>query len=236
MSRDANTATDPLPIPQLALIALFVTALITSQVTAAKIVAVELPVAVPLTGNLLLVPAAAFAYAVTFFASDCYAELYGRQAATRLVNVAFVMNFVLLGLVWLAIFAPVFPESPVGQEQFRSVLGASTGVIAGSLLAYLISQNWDVIVFHRIRDYTDGEALWLRNLGSTITSQLIDTVIFITIAFIIFQGVPLSQAIGLIVGQYIIKLAIAVLDTPFVYATVRAVRNRTTTPTVTAGD
>lgn len=236
MSRDANTATDRLPIPQLALIALFVTALITSQVTAAKIVAVELPVAVPLTGNLLLVPAAAFAYAVTFFASDCYAELYGRQAATRLVNVAFVMNFVLLGLVWLAIFAPVFPESPVGQEQFSSVLGASTGVIAGSLLAYLISQNWDVIVFHRIRDYTDGEALWLRNLGSTITSQLIDTVIFITIAFIIFQGVPLSQAIGLIVGQYIIKLAIAVLDTPFVYATVRAVRNPTTTPTVTAGD
>lgn len=228
--------TDPLPISRLTLIAIFVTALITSQVTAAKIVAVGLPIAVPLTGNLLLVPAAAFAYAVTFFASDCYAELYGRQAATRLVNVAFVMNFVLLGLVWLAIFAPVFPESPVGQEQFSSVLGASTGVIAGSLLAYLISQNWDVIVFHRLRDYTDGKALWLRNLGSTITSQLIDTVIFITIAFIIFQGVPLSQAIGLIVGQYIIKLAIAVLDTPFVYATVGAVRSRTQTPAISTSD
>jgi len=228
--------TDPLPISRLTLIAIFVTALITSQVTAAKIVAVGLPIAVPLTGNLLLVPAAAFAYAVTFFASDCYAELYGRQAATRLVNVAFVMNFVLLGLVWLAIFAPVFPESPVGQEQFSSVLGASTGVIAGSLLAYLISQNWDVIVFHWLRDYTDGKALWLRNLGSTITSQLIDTVIFITIAFIIFQGVPLSQAIGLIVGQYIIKLAIAVLDTPFVYATVGAVRSRTQTPAISTSD
>ncbi|MCQ4334850.1 queuosine precursor transporter [Natronomonas sp. F2-12] len=236
MSNDAHTATDRLPIPRLALIAIFVTALITSQVTAAKIVAVGLPFAVPLTGDLLLVPAAAFAYAVTFFASDCYAELYGRQAATQLVNVAFVMNFVLLGLVWLAISAPVFPESPVGQEQFSSVLGASTGVIAGSLLAYLISQNWDVIVFHRIRDYTDGKALWLRNLGSTITSQLIDTVIFITIAFVVFQGVPLSQAVGLIVGQYIIKLAIAVLDTPFVYATVGAVRNRANTSIVTTGD
>jgi len=236
MSSDSHMTTDPLPISRLTLIAIFVTALITSQVTAAKIVAVGLPIAVPLTGNLLLVPAAAFAYAVTFFASDCYAELYGRQAATRLVNVAFVMNFVLLGLVWLAIFAPVFPESPVGQEQFSSVLGASTGVIAGSLLAYLISQNWDVIVFHRLRDYTDGKALWLRNLGSTITSQLIDTVIFITIAFIIFQGVPLSQAIGLIVGQYIIKLAIAVLDTPFVYATVGAVRSRTQTPAISTSD
>jgi uncharacterized integral membrane protein (TIGR00697 family) len=236
MSNDAYTATDPLPIPRLALVALFVTALITSQVTAAKIVAIGLPVEIPLTGNLLLVPAAAFAYAVTFFASDCYAELYGRQAATRLVNVAFVMNFVLLGLVWLAIFAPVFPDSPIGQEQFSSVLGASTGVIAGSLLGYVISQNWDVIVFHRIRDYTDGEALWLRNLGSTLTSQLIDTVIFITIAFIVFQGMPLPQAVGLMIGQYIIKLTIAVLDTPFVYATVGAVRNRTHPPTVTAGD
>lgn len=226
MSSDRHISADPLPISRVALIALFVTALITSQVTAAKIVAVGLPTTIPLTGNVLLVPAAAFAYAITFFASDCYAELYGRQAATRLINVTFVMNFVLLGLLWLAIVAPIFPESPVGQEPFSRVLGASTGVVAGSLLAYVISQNWDVIIFHRIREYTDGEALWLRNLGSTVTSQLIDTVIFITVAFVIFQGVSVSQAVGLIVGQYLIKLAIAVLDTPFVYATVRTVRNR----------
>lgn len=236
MTGDAYSSTEPLEIPQIALIALFVTALITSQVTAAKIVAVGLPVTLPLTGNSLLVPAAAFAYAVTFFASDCYAELYGRRAATRLVNVAFVMNFVLLGLVWLAISAPIFPQSPVGQEAFSRVLGASTGIVAGSLLAYVISQNWDVIAFHRIRAYTDGEALWLRNLGSTLTSQLIDTVIFITVAFVIFQGVSVSQAVGLIVGQYLIKLAIAVLDTPVVYATVGVVRRRTQPPAVTTGD
>jgi uncharacterized integral membrane protein (TIGR00697 family) len=236
MSSPEYATTTPLPIPRLGLIALFVTALITAQVTAAKIVALTSPVALPLTGDLLLVPAAAFAYTVTFFASDCYAELYGRRAAQRLVNVAFVMNFVLLGLVWLAIAAPVFQGSPIGQGSFSSVLGASTGVVAGSLLAYLVSQNWDVIVFHRIRDATDGEALWLRNIGSTATSQLIDTVIFITVAFVVFQGVPLVQAGGLIIGQYVIKLGIAALDTPFVYAVVSAVRSRTGTPAVTPGD
>ncbi|MFB6297949.1 MAG: queuosine precursor transporter, partial [Salinirussus sp.] len=175
VGRETGTDADPLPVPRLGLVALFVTALITAQVTAAKIVAVGIPVALPLAGETLLVPAAAFAYALTFFASDCYAELYGRRAARRLVNVAFVMNFVLIGLVWLAIAAPVFPASPVGQGPFSAVLGASTGVVAGSLLAYLVSQNWDVIVFHRLREYTGGEALWLRNLGSTATSQLVDT-------------------------------------------------------------
>jgi uncharacterized integral membrane protein (TIGR00697 family) len=134
------------------------------------------------------------------------------------------MNFVLLGLVWLAIAAPVFPESPVGQGPFSQVLGASTGIVAGSLLAYIVSQNWDVIVFHRIRDITDGEALWLRNIGSTLTSQFIDTVIFISVAFVVFQGLPLEQAVGLVIGQYVIKVAIAVLDTPFVYAVVGAVQ------------
>jgi conserved hypothetical integral membrane protein len=220
----------------LGLIALFVTALITAQLTAAKVVALNIPVSLPVTGDLLLVPAAAFAYAVTFFASDCYAELYGRRAAQRLVNSAFLMNFVLLGLVWLAIAAPVFQASPVGQGPFSQVLGASTGIVAGSLLAYLVSQNWDVVVFHRIRDATDGEALWLRNIGSTATSQLIDTVIFIAVAFVVFQGVPVEQAVGLVIGQYVIKLAIAALDTPLVYAAVGAVRNNTDTARVAAGD
>jgi uncharacterized integral membrane protein (TIGR00697 family) len=226
---------DTLPLPRLALVALFVTALITSQVTAAKLVGVELPFELPLAGGLLLVPAAAFAYAVTFFASDCYAELYGRRAATQLVNVAFLMNFVLLALVWLAIRAPVAPPSAVGQEPFSQVLGASTGIVAGSLLAYLVSQNWDVVVFHRIREYTGGDRLWLRNLGSTLTSQLIDTVIFITVAFVVFQGLPPADAVGLIAGQYLVKLAVAVLDTPFVYAVVGAVRSRESGPAPAAG-
>jgi len=172
---DGQPATAGLPIPQLTLAALFVTALVTAQVTAAKVVAVGLPFSLPLTGDLITVPAAVFAYAITFFASDCYTELYGKRQAQALVNIAFLMNVVLLVLVWLAIWAPIAEVSDVGQSAFAETLGASTGVVAGSLLAYLVSQNWDVIVFHRLKGYTDGNYLWFRNILSTATSQLIDT-------------------------------------------------------------
>lgn len=224
-----ETADSPavtLGVAQLGLAALFVTALVAAQVTASKVVAVELPTSLPLTGDLITVPAAVFAYAITFFASDCYTELYGKRSAQALVNVAFVMNFVLLGLVWLAIAAPIFADSPVGQEPFAETLAASTGVVAGSLLAYIVSQNYDVLVFHRLKEYTGGTRLWLRNVLSTATSQLVDTVIFITVAFWLFQGLPTDAVLGLVVGQYLFKLGLVALDTPFVYLAVGLIRSR----------
>ncbi len=224
MSEREGTA-GPGAVPTVAIAALFVTALITAQVTASKVLAFDLPFSMPVT-DVLIVPGAVFAYALTFFASDCYAELYGKRAAHTLVNVAFVMNFVLLALVWLTIYAPVYGRSPVAAGPFADVLGASTGVVVGSLAAYVVSQNWDVFVFHRLREYTDGDALWLRNVASTASSQAIDTVIFVTIAFYLFQGLPLRLVAALALGQYLVKLLIALVDTPFVYAVVGIVRSR----------
>jgi conserved hypothetical integral membrane protein len=218
--------TTELGVPQLGLAALFVTALVTAQVTAVKVLSVGLPVTLPVTGGEILVPAAVFAYALTFFASDCYAELYGKRAAQALVNVAFLMNFVLLALVWLAIWAPISGASNVAQEPFADTLAASTGVVTGSLLAYVVSQNWDVIAFHRLRDYTGGDRLWLRNVVSTATSQLLDTVIFVSVAFLAFQGLPVDVVLELMIGQYLFKLALVGLDTPFVYLVVGLVRRR----------
>ena len=220
------------PVGATVLAALFVTALVTAQVTAAKVLQFPSPVSLPFTGDQLLLPGAALAYALTFFASDCYAELYGERAAQVVVNVGFVMNFVLLALVASTIAAPAAPNS-VPPEQFAAVLGASGNIVAGSLLAYLVSQNWDVYLFHRLREATDGDHLWLRNVGSTATSQAIDTVLFVGLAFYLLPrllGVgprlPAAAVLGLMVGQYALKLAIAVLDTPFVYLVVDAIRRR----------
>jgi uncharacterized integral membrane protein (TIGR00697 family) len=217
---------------QVGLLALFVTALITSQVTASKLIGIRLPFEIPFSGSLLILPGASVAYAVTFFASDCYAELYGRRAAQVMVNVAFAMNFVLLGLVWTTLAAPQAPLPQPDASAFSSVLGASTNIVLGSLVAYAVSQNWDVLAFHWIRDYTDGEALWLRNVGSTASSQAIDTVLFVGVAFVVApavlgvgQGLGLEGALGLLLGQYLLKLGIAVVDTPFVYAVVGLVRS-----------
>ena len=219
------------------LVALFVTALVTAQVTAAKLLQFGLPVDLPLVGGALVLPGAALAYALTFFASDCYAELYGRRAATVLVNVGFVMNLVLLALVWSTIEAPALPASAPGQVDlaaFRSVLGASTSIVAGSLAAYVVSQNWDVLVFYRIREATGGDYLWLRNLGSTATSQLIDTAVFVGVGFVLLGSTTVETALALVVGQYLFKLGVAVLDTPFVYAVVALARSRRDTESMTA--
>ena len=146
------------------------------------------------------------------------------------VNVAFLANFLVLALVWSTLAAPgVDPEV---SAAFQTALGPATNVVAGSLLAYVVSQNWDVFVFHAIRDRTGEAMLWLRNIGSTATSQAIDTAIFVGVAF---YAAPLLLGVGPVfdpaallalgLGQYLLKLAIALLDTPLVYLIVGAVRN-----------
>ncbi|WP_436908224.1 queuosine precursor transporter [Halosimplex marinum] len=220
----------PAPSPvQVGLIGLFVTAIVTAQLTASKLLQFGLPVELPVVGGALVLPGAALAYALTFFASDCYSELYGRKAATVVVNVGFLMNLVMLVLVWSTIEAPALPQSAAGQidlAAFRNVLGSGTAIVVASLSAYVVSQNWDVFAFHWIREATDGEYLWLRNIGSTATSQLVDTVIFVLVGFYLLGSTPLSTAVTLIAGQYLFKLFVAVADTPFVYAVVGAVRSR----------
>jgi uncharacterized integral membrane protein (TIGR00697 family) len=219
------------PVGRLALVALFVTALVTGQLLAVKVLSLSLPVSLPVVGDAIFVPAGVLAYALTFFASDCYSELYGRREAQLVVNVAFLMNFVWLALLWVAIWAPGSPAG-VDPEAFGTVLAPSTNIVVGSLAAYVVSQNWDVIAFHAIRERTGRERLWLRNLGSTATSQAVDTVVFITLAFLLVPAVgpgdpaSLGFAASLIVGQYLLKLLIAVLDTPLVYAAVAAAGGR----------
>lgn len=215
-----------LPTGRLAIVGLFITALVTAQLTASKLLMFGLPFGIPITGDALILPGAALAYALTFFATDCYSELYGKDAAQKLVNVGFIMNFVLLALVWSTILAPALPDSPVAADTFQQVLGASTAIVVGSLAAYLVSQHWDVLVFHTLREHTDGDHLWLRNIGSTATSQFLDTIIFVGVAFVAFQGVPLGVAASLIVGQYVFKLLIALVDTPFVYLVVGYLRSQ----------
>ena len=229
---DGPFAVDPFDHAALAavgLITLFVVALATAQLTAAKVIALPLPVGLPVVGAEIVLPGAALAYALTFLASDCYAELYGRRATQVVVNVAFLANFLVLALVWSTLAAP--GVNPEVSAAFETALGPATNVVAGSLLAYVVSQNWDVFVFHAIRERTGGRMLWLRNVASTASSQALDTAIFVGVAFyaapvLLGVGSPLpgSVLLALGLGQYLLKLAIAVLDTPIVYLVVGAVR------------
>lgn len=228
-------------VGQFGLIALFVTALVAAQVTASKLIAVSVPFNIPVAGANIALPAAAFAYALTYFASDCFSELYGKRAAQRMVNIGFLMNFVLLALVWLAIATPASPAGIDGAT-FEQVLGASTNITIASLVAYLLSQNTDVVLFHGLRELTDGDHLWLRNIASTATSQALDTIVFITLGFAVIPAIlgigsplPLAVLAQLVIGQYALKLGIAIIDTPVVYGAVSLIRqSERSTPTPAA--
>lgn len=208
---------------RIALAAAFIASLITAQFLAVKVLVVALPTALPVVGDAILAPAGVIAIGITFLATDCYTELYGERPARRLVNVGFGTLVLMLALLWLAILLPGSGQG-VDPELFAGVLGPSTNIVLGGLLAYLLSQHWDVFVFQRVREYTRDRHLWLRNLGSTATSQAIDTTVFIVVAFGVApvalgigEALPSAVLMSLVLGQYLAKLAIAVLDTPFVY-------------------
>ena len=211
---------------QISLIALFITGLLTAQITAVKIIELSFNFTVPFIGSSILFPAGVLAYAITFFASDCYTEFYGKDSAKKVVNIALFMNILMILLIWISINLPG-TDMGVLPATFASVLGPSINVVLASLIEYVVSQNLDIWIFHTIRDQTSGTKLWLRNIGSTAVSQFIDTVLFIILTFLILPSVigigvslPLSVILSLVLGQYTIKFLIAVADTPLIYALV----------------
>jgi queuosine precursor transporter len=181
--------------------AIFSGSLVIAAVLASKIIAV----------GPFLVPAGVLAYSITFLCTDMVGEVYGKQTAQRVVISGFVTLLLVMGLIQLAIVWPSAPWWKRG-EAFDGVLGQSFRIILASIIAYLVSQFFDIWIFSKIKDATQGRFLWIRNNSSTILSQLIDSILFVSIAF--WGKLPIQE---IIIGQWIVKIGIALLDTPFVY-------------------
>jgi len=167
----------------------------------------------------LAASATVFVYALTFLVTDIVSDVYGKKAAHKLVVYGFISVILAVLIYQLAIVAPPAPFFQ-NQEAYESVFGVTWRLLLGGLAAYLISQFLDIRIFHYIREKTNAKHLWLRNIASTVISQFVDTVIFITVAF---YGV-FDDLFALILGQYLIKLVIALLDTPFAYLGINIVK------------
>ena len=183
---------------------LFAGALLVANFIAVKIVAV----------GPLIVPAGIIAYPLTFLLTDTIAEVYGRDTARRVVWTGFGVNLLAVVLVMLALRLPPAPFF-AGEAAFGATLGLVPRIVLASLTAYLVSQHHDVLAFHFWRRLTGGRHLWLRNNASTVVSQALDTVLFITIAFV--GTMPLGVVVSLVVWQYLAKVIIAAADTPLCY-------------------
>lgn len=175
-------------------------------------------------GNYVL-PAAVIVYVITFLITDVIGELYGKDAARRTVRAGFLTQIAALVFVYLAIQLPPAPVFEM-QEEFKEILGGSLRVIAASLASYFVSQNLDVVIFHHLKAKHGRKKLWLRNNASSMTSQLIDTAVFITIAF--WGIVPMEMMFSMVLTQYVFKVIVALLDTPAAYLLVHIGRKYAT--------
>ena len=159
-------------------------------------------------------------YSSIFFATDVLSENYGRREAGKAVMMGFVVSLIVLVMLSLGLLyqpservAGDFPREV--HEAFETILDFTPRFVIGSLLAYLISQSFDVWLFLKIKAMTGEKRLWLRNNLSTMSSQIVDTLLY---SLIVWWGtVDLATALALGAVKYAFKIVIAMIDTAFIY-------------------
>jgi uncharacterized integral membrane protein (TIGR00697 family) len=170
----------------------------------------------------MIVPVGVIAYPFTFLATDLISEIFGRKKAQMLVWVGFAMNMFMLGLMSFNHTLPDAAGVSGGTSLFEGVYQFMFQTTIASMIAYLTAQTIDVRLFHFWKRLTAGKHLWLRNNGSTMVSQLVDSTAIHSILF--FAGNLGSEVRGidslliLIFNSYLFKLFFAAFDTPFFYA------------------
>lgn len=155
-------------------------------------------------------------YAATFLVTDILSEKYGKKAAGRAVKYGFSVT-----LLWIIGTQLTLLFTPNANDYINDSLGVVFGLVPriaiASLIGYVCSQTIDVFLYHFIWSKTGDNTskLWVRNNLSTLTSQLVDTVIFTSLAF---AGVyPTKVFMSILITTYLFKAVVAVLDTPFIY-------------------
>lgn len=170
-------------------------------------------------------------FAVTFLITDILSECEGKKAADKAVYTSFFASifFLVLSQSWLH-YVP--SESDWASPAIRTIFSNTPRMIIASLAVYGISQLFDIWLYHKIWDMTSKKSgnrrsfLWLRNNGSTLVSQLINTFLFTLFAFYGTYG--LSQIISIFISSYVIYIFTSLLDTPVVYLARRVSDKRKT--------
>tara|TARA_B110000503_G_C7126183_1_gene404719 strand:+ start:1173 stop:1952 length:780 start_codon:yes stop_codon:yes gene_type:complete len=188
-------------------------------------------------------------YPLTFLCTDLICELYGRARATFLVSVGLGLNIFILAVMTLGDLIPSVPEatmppwqiinlsSPVALPNGETVSGqvglyqliyaTTSGAVFASMLAYVAAQYCDVQLFHFWKRLTNGKHLWLRNNFSTLISQMVDSLMVVTVTFgaVFYRGEITIETLLLLVGSnYAFKALAALVDTLPLYFLVSRLR------------
>ena len=181
-------------------------------------------------------------YPLTFLCTDLISELYGRARANFMVTVGLMLNFFIIGTMWLASAMPsvdpatqppwqliqlaedvALPNGDVisnSVELYTLLYATTAGAVMASMFAYIAAQYCDVYMFHFWKRLTRGKHLWLRNNGSTIVSQGVDSFMVITVTFgaqFLAGAISAGAMLVLMGSNYLFKLCVALADTPLFY-------------------
>ena len=181
-------------------------------------------------------------YPLTFLCTDLVCELYGKRKANQMVTLGLILNLFILSVLYIGQLVPpiaaeaqppwqVLPLAadvglPNGTtasgsvELFQLIYATTSGAVFASMMAYIAAQYIDVRLFHFWKRLTKGKHLWLRNNFSTMTSQLVDSIMVILVTFrgaLLRGDMGLGQLLSFVFSNYLFKFFSAALDTPFVY-------------------
>ena len=154
-------------------------------------------------------------YPITFLITDLISEIYGKKKANSIVTVGIFASIFSILIIYVANSVPAINGSPVNDELFNTVFGSTVIAVFASMMSYLFAQYIDIRLFHFWKRLTKVKHLWLRNNGSTVASQFVDTTLVICILFV---GVwETDQIFSAIIDGWLFKMMMALIDTPIIY-------------------
>jgi len=192
-------------------VAVFITCLITANITAVKLVSVF--------G--LILPAGVIVFPISYIVGDVLTEVYGFHRARRVIWLGFFCNLIAVLAIWLGGIMPAAPFWKA-QEAYHTILGYTPRLLAASFLAYLMGEFANSIVLAKMKVATNGRWLWSRTIGSTLVGQGLDSLVFILVAF--FGTIPLTGLVTAIFAQWLFKSIYEAAATPLTYLVVNALK------------
>ncbi len=154
---------------------------------------------------------------IVFLTTDILNEYFGKDAVKRLTWFTAGLILYCFAMLYIIQSVPSWKNSPISADVFAKVFSQSMWIIAGSLIAFLLSQLIDIMTFLFLKKITQGTHLWLRATGSTVVSQLVDTFCVGFIGFVLPGSLDIDQYLRVSLGNYFYKFIIAVSVTPLIY-------------------
>lgn len=191
----------------------FITCLITANIIAVKLIDVF--------G--LVLPAAVIIFPISYIFGDVLTEVYGYSQARRVIWLGFLCNLIVVVAIWAgqALPAASFWD---GQGAYERILGYTPRLLGASFLAYLVGEFANSFVLAKMKIATRGRLLWTRTIGSTLVGEGLDSVIFITLAFV--GTIPADGLAAAIMAQWLVKSAFEIIATPLTYGLVNFLKRR----------